>query len=253
MSKVIAVAGKGGTGKTTVAALAVRHLVQAALTPVLAVDADPNSNLGESLGIDIGERTIGDMREDFFQAKGAVPAGMSKDVYFTMMLNRIMIEETGYDLLVMGRQEGPGCYCFINNILRHYSEELANNYKYLVVDNEAGMEHLSRRTTHAVDSLWLVTDHALRGLRAVRRINDLIDSLNLTIKNRGIVVNRAPAELDPAFLKEVEDIGLPIWASVPSDPALMDFDMSQRSLFEMDDDSPSVKAVSDLVVEHATF
>ncbi len=246
MTKVIAVAGKGGTGKTTVSALAIRNLIQTDHKPVLAVDADPNSNLGESLGIPV-DRTIGGMREDFFQKKGQVPAGMSKELYLNMQLNQVVIESKGFDMLVMGRQEGPGCYCFINNVLRKYSEELAENYKTMVVDNEAGMEHLSRRTAHKIDYLLLVSDHALRGLRAVRRIHELIESLDLRIGQKGLVVNRAPETLDPAFLEEVEKLGLTIVGKVPQDANLETFDFEQRSLIDLPDDSPAVLAVNEIL------
>ncbi len=246
MTKVIAVAGKGGTGKTTISALTVRSLIQSNHKPVLAVDADPNSNLGESLGINV-DRTIGGMREDFFQKKGEVPAGMSKEIYLSMQLNQVVLESTGFDMLVMGRQEGPGCYCFINNILRKYSEELAENYKTMVVDNEAGMEHLSRRTNHKIDYLLLVSDHALRGLRAVRRINELIDGLDLNIGEKGLVVNRAPETLDPAFLAEVEKLGLTIVGQIPADQNLETYDFEQRSLLDLPDDSPSVVAVNKIL------
>jgi len=246
LTKILAVAGKGGTGKTTLAALAVRSFVRGGRTPVLAIDADPNSNLGESLGV-VVDRTIGDTREDFFEQKGSVPAGMSKESYLDMRLNQILIEAIGYDLLVMGRQEGPGCYCFINNILRSYSERLADNYKALVVDNEAGMEHISRRTTYKIDTLWMVTDHSLRGLRAVKRIHELIQSLKLRIESRGVVVNRAPATLDPVFTAELQEIGLPLLGTVPEDSNLGVYDMERRGLFDLPNDSVSVRAVQTLM------
>jgi len=246
MAKVIAVAGKGGTGKTTVAALTIRRISKTGPTPIMAVDADPNSNLGETLGIEV-TRTIGDMREDFMKAPDQVPPGMDKNNYLQMLMSQILIEEEHFDLLVMGRQEGPGCYCFVNNVLRKFSDELAQSYKVILTDNEAGMEHLSRRTANKIHELFLVTDHALRGLRAVRRINELIDELNLRVENRGIIVNRAPETLAPEFLEEVKKIGLPIVATIPDDANLAEYDMSSKSLMELPEDSPSVLAVDKLV------
>ncbi|MBU0990912.1 MAG: AAA family ATPase [Proteobacteria bacterium] len=247
MSKVIAVAGKGGVGKTTLAALMVRYLTKNNLSPVLAVDADPNSNLGETLGNPV-TKTVGDIRENFMKDPQGVPSGMDKVNYIEMMMNQVLIEEKEYDLIVMGRQEGTGCYCMVNNILHRFMEELSKDYKYLVVDNEAGMEHLSRRTSGNVDLLFLVTDYSLRGLRAVKRIHGLLDELKLTIGSMGIVVTRAPEKLGQAFLAEVEDIGLPIWGTIPDDGDLMDFDMERKSLMDMKDNALSVHA-TDTIME----
>lgn len=245
MSKIIAVAGKGGTGKTTLSSLAIRYLVKSGKTPVLAVDADPNSNLGETLGVDVA-RTVGDIREDFMKDPQGVPSGMDKINYLELLMNQVIIEEEGYDLLVMGRQEGQGCYCMVNNILNRFTDELAKEYDYLVVDNEAGMEHLSRRTSGWVDTLLLVTDHSLRGLRALKRIHGLLDGLKIHVEEMGIVVSRAPEKLQPAFLEEVEAIGLPILGTIPDDDELLRFDMERSSLMELPDDAPSVKAVDTL-------
>ncbi len=245
-NKVIAVSGKGGTGKTTVAALAMHSLIKMNRRPVLGVDADPNSNLGETLGLDI-DMTIGDMLEDFLRDPTVVPGSMTKDVYLQMRMNQVLVERKGFDLLVMGRPEGPGCYCMVNNILRQFLEELHDNYKVAVIDNEAGMEHFSRNTNAHIDSLWLVTDHALRGLRAVKRIKQMIDGMRLDVDEMGIVVNRAPEQLSPAFLAEQESIGLPIWGTIPSDPLMQTFDLEQKSMMELPDDSPAGLAVEALL------
>ncbi len=248
MSRVIAFAGKGGVGKTTVASLVVRNLSRAGKTPVLAVDADPNSNLGETLGLEVTS-TIGDIRENFMRDPQGVPSGMDKTIYLESLVEQALIEKPAFDLLVMGRQEGQGCYCMVNNILHNFTEKLARSYEYMVVDNEAGMEHLSRRTSGTVDMLFLVTDYSLRGLRALKRIHDMLDSLKLKIGDMGIVVTRAPAELNAKFLEEVEEIGLPIVGIIPDDPALLEFDMDKRSLMELADDSPAVAAVDEMLQE----
>jgi CO dehydrogenase maturation factor len=246
MGKVIAFAGKGGVGKTTVAALVIRHLVEKQEGPILAVDADPNSNLGETLGLEVTS-TIGDIRENFMKDPQGLPAGMDKANYLETLVEQALIERKDFDLLVMGRQEGQGCYCMVNNILHSFTEKLSRSYKYLIVDNEAGMEHLSRRTSGRVDMLYLVTDYALRGLRAVRRINDMLPGLKLDVKQAGIIVTRAPEKLGDAFMAEAQAIGLPVVAAIPNDPTLLDFDMEKRSLLDLPADAPAVAAVGKML------
>jgi len=246
MSKIIAMAGKGGVGKTTVSALLTRYFTKHQADPLLAIDADPNSNLGETLGLNI-EKTVGDIRENFMKDPQAVPSGMDKMLYLEMLMNQVLIEEKQFDLLVMGRQEGQGCYCMVNNILNRFADELEKNYKYLLVDNEAGMEHLSRRTSGKVDILLMVTDYALRGLRAVGRINEMLGDLKLDVKHKGLIVNRAPETLSKAFLDEVENIGVPILCTIPDDNKLLEFDMERRSILELEDDSKAVVAVKEMM------
>jgi len=248
MSKVIAMAGKGGVGKTTVSALVTRYFAKQNAGPLLAIDADPNSNLGETLGLNI-ENTVGDIRENFMKDPQGVPSGMDKILYLEMLMNQVLIEKKTYDLLVMGRQEGQGCYCMVNNILNRFANELEKNYKYLLVDNEAGMEHLSRRTSGKVDMLLLVTDYALRGLRAVGRINGMLDDLKLDVRDKGLIVNRAPETLSQAFLDEVARIGVPIVATLPEDNNLLEFDMACKSLMDLPDDSPAVVATQQLMTK----
>ncbi len=242
MGKIIAVAGKGGTGKTTTASQVVRYLASSGASPVLAVDADPNSNLGETLGIEV-EKTVGDIREGFMKDPQGVPSGMDKINYLELLMNQVIIERKNFDLLVMGRQEGQGCYCMVNNILNRFAEELASTYKYMVVDNEAGMEHLSRRTSGQVDYLLLITDYSLRGLRAVKRIHDMLDDLKLDVHQKGLVVTRAPKELNETFLAEVKEIGVEIVGIIPDDPQLAVLDMERGSMLDLPDDALSTQAV----------
>lgn len=249
MSKVIAFAGKGGVGKTTVASLVLHYMGSTDKSPVLAVDADPNSNLGETLGLDVPS-TIGDIRETYMKDPQGIPSGMDKINYLETLVEQALIEKPSFDLLVMGRQEGQGCYCMVNNILNNFTDKLSAHYKYMVVDNEAGMEHLSRRTSGKVDMLFLVTDYSLRGLRAVRRINTMLEGLKLDVKNLAIIVTRGPEELSDAFLQEVEEIGLPIAGVIPYDPALLEFDMERQSLLELPSDSLSVTAVTNIMEEY---
>ncbi len=249
MSKIIAFAGKGGVGKTTVASLVVRYLGEAGKAPILAVDADPNSNLGETMGLDV-PTTIGDIRENYMRDPQGIPSGMDKINYLELLIEQALIERPRFDLLVMGRQEGQGCYCMVNNILNNFTDKLSAHYKYMVVDNEAGMEHLSRRTSGEVDMLYLVTDYSLRGLRAVRRINDMLQSLKLKVASTAIIVTRGPEKLSDAFLAEVAEIGIPIAGVIPNDPALLEFDMERRSLLDLPDDSLSVAAIQKVMEDH---
>ena len=248
MSKTIAMSGKGGVGKTTVSALMMRYFTNNLNSPLLAIDADPNSNLGETLGLDI-EKTVGDIRENFMRDPQGVPSGMDKIIYLEMLMNQVLIEQKSFDLLVMGRQEGQGCYCMVNNILNRFADELEKNYKYMLVDNEAGMEHLSRRTSGKVDMLLMVTDYALRGLRAVGRINEMLGDLKLDVKNKGLIVNRAPETLSQTFLDEVEKIGVPIVCIIPDDKNLLEFDMERKSMLELPSDSPAVIAIDKMMKE----
>ncbi|MBN2496051.1 MAG: AAA family ATPase [Deltaproteobacteria bacterium] len=246
MGKLIAVAGKGGTGKTTVASLVVRHLLATGRTPVLAVDADPNHTLGEALGIEVG-KTLGSMREEFFGERAKIPAGMSKQSFLERQLHASVIESQGMDLLVMGRQEGPGCYCFLNNVLRRFLDTLTGDYAFAVIDNEAGMEHLSRRNTRKIDLLLLVSDQTVKAVRAIGRIAGLAEELELDVRQKLLVLNRS-AGADPAELTlEIERIGLPVAARLPVDEALQAADARGHSLLALPGGSPAMAALQDLL------
>ncbi|MFN3535478.1 MAG: AAA family ATPase [Desulfatiglandales bacterium] len=186
MAFSIAMAGKGGTGKTTVAGLLIRYLVETGRKPVLAVDADANSNLNEVLGVEVFE-TLGHAREEM---KKHVSVGMTKDVFMEMKLQQAVVEGSGFDLIVMGRPEGPGCYCAANTLLSQYLGKLIGNYPYIVIDNEAGMEHMSRLTTNNVDVLLVVSDPSRRGLEAAKRIWELAKELKLDVGRGFLLVNR---------------------------------------------------------------
>jgi CO dehydrogenase maturation factor len=188
MTFTVAVAGKGGVGKTTFAALAVRHLHEKTGEVVLAVDADPNSNLGAKLGTEPG-RTLGSIREDLM-SMGEEPApGMSKPEHIDYQVKLALKEGKGFDLVTMGRQEGPGCYCFVNNLLRNVVDSLSARYAYVVIDNEAGMEHLSRRTTRATEALFIVTDGSKASVDAARRISALADEMGIVVGDKALVLN----------------------------------------------------------------
>ncbi|MFC2060698.1 AAA family ATPase [Chloroflexota bacterium] len=164
MSFNIAVAGKGGNGKTSIASLIIRYLKRSGRGPILAIDADSNANLGESLGLEV-QRTIGGMLGDFQKDKINIPPGMTKEVYLDYKLNEIVVEDKELDLLTMGRGEGQHCYCYPNVILKKFTDSLTDNYAYMVMDNEAGMEHLSRGITQNIDELIIVSNHTVKGIR----------------------------------------------------------------------------------------
>lgn len=242
VGKLIAVAGKGGVGKTTVAALLVRHLIQTRRTPVFAVDADPNHTLGDALGIPV-EQTIGSMREKFFGDRLEVPAGMSREALLERNMHAALHERRDLDLLVMGRQEGPGCYCYLNNILRKFLDTLADDYPLTVVDNEAGMEHLSRRTTRKVDLMLVVADHTVKGARAAGRIVGLVDELQLDVRRKVLIVNRVPGEISAGVQAEVARSGLELLAGLPDDPAVAEADAAGRALLELPAGAPVFEAL----------
>ena len=246
MSFAIAVSGKGGSGKTSISSLIIRHLKKNGRDPILAVDADPNANLGESLGMAVS-RTVGGILGAFQYEKIKIPAGMTKEAYLEYKLNEALVESKGLDLLTMGRGEGPDCYCYPNTILRKFVDNLSGNYTSVVMDNEAGMEHLSRGTTQNIDHLLLVSNPTVKGVRTIARIQELLFELKLIIKNVSIVINFVDKQLDPLVVAEMERLGIKPVALVPKDEAIVRFDLEQKSLLELPDNSASVVAVGELM------
>lgn len=242
MSRTIALAGKGGTGKTTTAGLLIKYLKTNGMTPVLAVDADPNANLNEVLGLKVTD-TLGQAREDM--KKGTVPSGMTKDVFISMRLEQAVMETGDYDLVVMGQPEGSGCYCAANTLLTNFLDRLSDNYPYIVIDNEAGMEHISRMTTKNVDVLLIVTDASRRGLQAGIRIHELARNLNVGVRRSCIILNQAKEAPPADILKMISDSGIEYIGSVPADDLVYDFDYKGRPMIELPDDSPVVRAAYD--------
>lgn len=246
MSFNIAVAGKGGNGKTSVSSMVIRYLRNNACGTVLAVDADPNANLGESLGMDVND-TIGSILAEFQKEKMTIPPGMTKQAYLDVRLNQAVSEGKGIDLITMGRGEGQACYCYPNSVLRKFLDTMADNYQYTVMDNEAGMEHLSRTTTQNVDELLLVAGHSIKGVRAIARIRDLAKDLNLVIKHEAVILNSVPEEVSPAIRNELEKQGLSVQAIIPLDTTINDYDMQMKPLLELPDNSAAVKALNELM------
>jgi CO dehydrogenase maturation factor len=245
MSYLIALAGKGGTGKTSIAGLTVRYLVEKRRGPVLAVDADSNACLNEALGVEV-HATVGQLREsslETIRSGASRPGGLSMEELFEYQVNQALIEAKGFDLIVMGRPEGPGCYCAANNIIRKYTDMLSEKYPYVVIDNEAGMEHLSRRTTHKVNLLLMVSDPTVKGVQTAKRIDSLIDELNLDIDRRVLIINRVAGDEGGKLRDYAVDLGLEVAGSVPQDGMIFEYDLEGKPLFELPADSPSLCAV----------
>lgn len=243
MAYSVALAGKGGTGKTTMAGLLIKFLLKQNKTPILAVDADCNANLNEVLGLKLGG-TLGGAREDM--KKGDVPSGMTKDIFMEMKLEEAVVEADGFDLVVMGQPEGAGCYCAANTLLTNYLERLAGNYPYIVMDNEAGMEHISRLTTKDVDILLIVSDSSRRGLQAAVRINELARCLNIGVGKSYLVINQAREMPPAAVMDTLKEANLELIGTVPTDDLIYDFDFNGRPTIEMPEDSQSVKAAFEI-------
>jgi CO dehydrogenase maturation factor len=243
LSYLIAMAGKGGTGKTTVAAMLLRYLVEHGKTPVLAVDADANANLNEVLGIELGH-TVGEAREEMKKGGGMVH--MTKDQLIEMRINQCLVEADGYDLISMGQPEGPGCYCAANNLVAHYMEVLGKNYPYILMDNEAGMEHMSRLTTKNVDLLVLVSDPSWRSIQAVQRLKDLASSLKVVVGRAVLLVNRAVNGLSERAQEEIASHGLELAGLIPQDALVAEYDSQGRPTYTLPGDSPALQAVQDI-------
>jgi CO dehydrogenase maturation factor len=242
----IAVAGKGGTGKTSVTTMVIRYLLKKRAGPILAIDADPNANLGESLGLDI-KQTVGSIIASFNEEKINIPAGMTKEAYLDIKLNETIVEAKGLDLVTMGRGEGPDCYCYPNVILRKFADTLSGNYPYMVMDNEAGMEHLSRRTTQNVDELLLISDHSVKGIRTIARIKELVAELKLEVKRQSVLINLVPDGLDPVVANEMSRLGIEAAAIIPLDDEVYQYDIQLKPLLDLPDSSKAVKAIDNLM------
>jgi CO dehydrogenase maturation factor len=243
---IVAVAGKGGVGKTTVAALVIRSLLARGFKPLLAVDADPSIGLYQKLGVEAG-RTLGQIREDSLHLKQGAPAGVAKRDLLEMEVQSAVVEGTGFDLLTMGRQEGAGCYCAVNNLLRSSVDGLGAAYKAVVIDNEAGMEHLSRRTNAGVDVMLFVCQPTRSSARVVVGLKDLAQSLDFRIGGEYVVLNRANGLPEAPVRAEIEGAGLETIGAVPEDDAVLRYESQDESLLKLPADSAAAAAVDQIV------
>jgi CO dehydrogenase maturation factor len=243
---IVGVAGKGGVGKSTIAALLVRSLLARGVKPLLAVDADPNTCLHEKLGVEAA-RTLGQVREESVRLKQEAPTGLAKRDLLEMEVQSAVVEGTGFDLLAMGRQEGPGCYCYVNNLLRSFVDGLGGAYKAVVVDNEAGMEHLSRRTNAGVDVMLFICEPTRSSARTIARLKELAEGLDFRIGAQYVVVNRANGVLEATVQAEIEGVGLETIGVVPKDEAVLRYESDDQSLLELPADSAAAAAVDQIV------
>ena len=257
MTTTIALAGKGGVGKTTTSAMVIKYLMQAQPGAILAIDADPSSNLNMVLGLDL-EWTVGEIREDLLvqvkssltaggAAMGTVAGGMSKRDYLDYEIRSSLSEGDRFDLIAMGRSEGAGCYCAVNHNLREVVDSISKNYRYVVIDNEAGMEHLSRRTTRDVHHLLVVTDPTQRGLVAAERIAGFRHDMDIHIENTYLIVNRINGEMPAPLQARINQMDIPLLGIMPADNQLMEFEFSGRPLVELADSSPVYQAVAEMM------
>jgi CO dehydrogenase maturation factor len=247
----IALAGKGGVGKTTVTGLILDCLAKAGKGPILAVDADPNANLNEVLGLERAA-TLGDIREEIakggWMEKNPIPPGMSKQEYADFRFGAALVEEDNFDMMVMGRTQGKGCYCYVNDLLRDQIQKYYKNYRYLIVDNEAGLEHISRGILPPVDYIILVSDASRRGIQAAGRIAEMIGELDLKVKSVKLIVNRAPGgKLEPGVEAEIAAQKLELAGILPQDDAVYQYDAEGKPLVQLPDDSPVRRVLEEII------
>ncbi len=247
----IAVAGKGGVGKTTTCGMLIDYLCKQKKGPVLVVDADANSNLNEVLGVEV-ETSLGQIREEMAQAelKGTIPAGMTKADYAEFKFNSALIEEDDFDMLVMGRTQGKGCYCYVNGVLKSQVDKYAKNYSYIVMDNEAGLEHVARGTLPHVDLMLLISDCSRRGVQAVARIAEMVGEMDLKSEKMGLIINRAPeGVLDEGIREEIQKHGLTLFGILPQDDAVYRCDCAGEPSAKLPD-SDSMKTALKGIMEN---
>lgn len=250
--KTIAISGKGGTGKTTLAALIIRWLSRHKGRPILAVDADANVNLNDLLGVELKD-TLGGIREEMRTLTKKPAGSMTKQQFLEYKIQASLVETPDFDLIAMGRPEGPGCYCYANNLLRDILKTLSSNYKYVVIDNQAGMEHLSRQTSQNIDCLLIVSDPSIRGIRAAGKISRLIQELDTRVKEKYLVLNRVQDSIPQMVGDAIKEEGLHLLAALPDDPKLVELDQEGRTIEAVSEDSPACMAVSLLLTRLLKF
>lgn len=257
MTTTIALAGKGGVGKTTIAGMVVKYLISSQDGAVLAIDADPSSNLNMVLGLDL-DWTVGDIRENLLDqvkgsltaggaAMGVLPGGVTKRDYLDFQIRSSLAEGERFDLIAMGRSEGQGCYCAVNHNLREVIDSISKNYRYVVIDNEAGMEHLSRRTTRDVQHLLIVTDPTQRGIVAVERIASFRNELDINIENAYLILNRLNGDIPEALQEHIDRLDIPLLGVIPASNEIASLEFSGRPLIEVGDQSPVYQAVESML------
>lgn len=248
MTFSIALSGKGGTGKTTITALLIKILSKKVEGPMLVIDADPNSTLNEALGIK-AENTIGDLRERFLKNRDSLPPEYPKEDYLNYLIQSSVMENNDYDLIIMGRPEGPGCYCFVNNVLRKVLDSVSQKYPLVLMDTEAGLEHFSRRTTRDIDLLLVATDPTISGAKTAKRIKELCKELHINIGRILLVVNRATPSVEDKIKEVIKESELDCAGIIPEDPLIQQFNAEGKSLLDLPSSSTALKAVNEIVNE----
>ena len=249
MPHTIAVAGKGGVGKTTTCGMMIDYLCKKNQGPVLVVDADANANLNEVLGVEV-ETSLGAIREEIANAelKGTIPKSMSKAEYADFKFNSALIEDDDFDMLVMGRTQGKGCYCFVNGLLTTLMTKYSKNYSYVVMDNEAGLEHVARGTLPHVDTMLLISDCSRRGVQAVARLAEMIDEMELKPTQMGLIINRAPGGvLNDGVREEIEKHGLKLLGVLPQDESVYEADCEGNPSSKLPDSNPVKVALTGIL------
>ena len=245
MGNIIAVTGKGGTGKTTIAALIIRALLDKRAGLILGVDADPNSTLADAIGLKV-EDSISSICEEMLEKKESLPAGMTKDRFLEYKIQQSLIEKDNLSLLTMGRPEGAGCYCFVNNLLKGMIKKLTDDYEFTVADNEAGMEHLSRKTMRKIDVLFVVSDFSIVGVRSASRIYGLAKSMNIKLGMSFLIINKSKGTVAPLD-KEIQDSGLTLAGLLPFDSEIEKFSLEGQSIFDLPEGSESIKRIGEII------
>lgn len=257
MTTTIALAGKGGVGKTTIAGMVIKYLINSQNGAVLAIDADPSSNLNMVLGLDL-DWTVGDIREDLLHqvqssltqggaAMGGLPGGVTKREYLDYQIRSSLSEGDRFDLIAMGRSEGQGCYCAVNHNLREVIDAMSKNYRYVVIDNEAGLEHLSRRTTRDVQHLLVVTDPSHRGIVAAERIAGFRNELDINIDNAYLILNRVNGEVPAPLMDRIEKLDIPLAAVIPTSDELSELEYAGKPLTQLDSSSLVYKSIAEFM------
>jgi CO dehydrogenase maturation factor len=247
VTKIIAITGKGGTGKTAITTLLMRHLTKSE-NVVLAIDADPDTNLPETLGCE-ADRTIGDIKEYMMNERDNMPPDINKESIFESKIYETLNELPDYDLLVMGRPEGSGCYCYVNNLLRGIMDRLTENYDVVIMDMEAGLEHFSRKTIRNIDDLLVVTDGSRRGMRTAERISELVHELETDVRNIHVVANKVTEDNKEQIQKTANELGLKLIGLVPTDESIAERDLAGEALYDLPEDSKAVIEVERIAVK----
>jgi CO dehydrogenase maturation factor len=250
--KTIAISGKGGSGKTTIAALIIRWLSEHNVKSILAVDADSNVNLNEALGVELKE-TVGAIREEMKSRVSDLPGGMTKQQFLEYKVQSSLIEAPKFDLIAMGRPEGPGCYCYANNLLRDILNTLSKNYEYVVIDNQAGMEHLSRRTAQNIDYLLIISNPTVRGIHTAGKISRLLEELDTRVSKKYLILNRVDDSVPKPVQKVMKDEGFSLLSSIAEDDRLLKMDQTGKPIWDIQANSPAYQAVNQFMIELMLF